>query len=147
MRIYLLVTSHDATALRSGGARLPLEAGRLVWGVSSAARDDQGATDLEELEYEALQDAIFSALQQSAPTRRGVALAGDLPDAALAEASTEGGAFGLRVQGEQTLVIASAHVTELDAARAEADDTDPALLWFDVAELPAALDYAEAPSR
>ena len=39
--------------------------------------------------------------------------------------------------------IASFHVTELDAAAAEADDTDPALLWFDATEAADALAYLD----
>ncbi|PWH05169.1 hypothetical protein DEO23_13890 [Brachybacterium endophyticum] len=142
MRIFVPVTVDDAPVLRSGTTRLPLAADRIVWGVGDEARTDRPDVDLEELEYDALQDAVFSALQDVAPTERAVVLAGDLPDGALAGAGDEAGAFGLRLTSEETLRIVSAHATELDAAGAEADDTDPALLWFDAVELGAALDYA-----
>ncbi|WP_152354367.1 DUF6912 family protein [Brachybacterium subflavum] len=147
MRIFAPVGPADHDALRSGAARVALETGRPVWGVSDAARADRAAEDVEELEYDALQDAVFSALGQIDPRMRALVLAGDVPDASLADASEDGGAFGLRLAREDTLVVASAHATELDAAAAEVDDTDPALLWFDASELPAAIDYAEAPLR
>ncbi|MBK0332203.1 hypothetical protein I8D64_12430 [Brachybacterium sp. MASK1Z-5] len=147
MRIFAPVGPADHDALRSGAARIALETGRLIWGVSDAARAERAEEDVEELEYDALQDAVFSALGQVDPRMRALVLAGDVPDASLADASEDGGAFGLRLAREGALVIASAHATELDAAAAEVDDTDPALLWFDASELPAALDYAEAPLR
>lgn len=147
MRIFAPVGPADHDTLRSGAARLSLEEGRPVWGVSDAALAERAGEDVEELEYDAMQDAVFSALGQVDPRMRALVLSGDVADGSLADASEDGGVFGLRLAREATLVIASAHATELDAAAAEVDDTDPVLLWFDASELPAALDYAEAPLR
>ncbi|WP_341855972.1 hypothetical protein [Brachybacterium sp. GPGPB12] len=66
----------------------------------------------------------------------------DVPDAAIGDAA-DGGAFGVLLGTPASARIASFHVTELDAAAAEADDTDPALLWFDVVEAREALAYLD----
>ena len=65
-----------------------------------------------------------------------------MPDDVLGEAP-DGGAFGVLLSSPASARIASFHVTELDAAAAEADDTDPALLWFDAADAADALAYLD----
>lgn len=54
----------------------------------------------------------------------------------------EGGPFGVRV-GETLADVHAVHVSELGRAEADASDTDPALLWFDVSEAQAALRYRD----
>lgn len=88
-----------------------------------------------------MQDAVHVALGAAGPDERALVIAADVPDQLVTGATEEGGAFGIRLTGEATAKVASFHVTELDAAAAEADDTDPALLWFDASEGPAALAF------
>lgn len=144
MRIYLPLLPGDQESMRSGSSLLELEAGRLAWGVAPAARADRPDEDAEDLEYEAVQDAAYWAIQDAlgaGDEDRSIAvIAGDAPDQQLVEASEEAGAFGLRLSGSAQLRLASVHVTELTARAAQDDDTDPALLWFDAAEAGAALD-------
>ncbi|EWS80813.1 hypothetical protein BF93_01665 [Brachybacterium phenoliresistens] len=150
MRIYLPVTPAEHAALRSGAGALELPAGRSAWAVHASARTDRPGEDPEDLEYDALQDAVHVALTsgpQEDPDRRALVVAGDVPDRAVVESPEEGGAYGIELPAPATLRIAAFHVSELGARAVEADDTDPALLWFDASEGAAALDYAEAPSR
>lgn len=146
MRIYLPLLDSDRAALESGSRVIDLEAGRDAWAVTAEARADRPDQDEEDLEYEALQDAVHVALTAAEPTARGLVIAADLPDAAVTASSEEGGAFGIRVREGNSARIASFHVSELDARAAEADDTDPALLWFDAGEGPDALEFLDAPS-
>ncbi|MFC0674500.1 DUF6912 family protein [Brachybacterium hainanense] len=145
MRIFLPVADTEHALLRSGAARLALEPGRTAWAVTASARADRPREDLEDLEYDALQDAVYAALQTGSddddPHRRALVVAGDTEDAALAEAGEEAGAYGVVTTAATGLRIASLHVTELGARAVEQDDTDPALLWFDVSEGPRALAY------
>lgn len=142
MRIYLPLTAPDRASLELASARLELAEGRAAWTVTDSARQDFPGEDLEDLEYEALQDAVHVAYGAGDPTRRALVIAADVPDAVLAEAP-DGGAFGVLLRSPAAARIASFHVTELDAAAAEADDTDPALLWFDAAEAADALAYLD----
>jgi hypothetical protein len=148
MRIFLPARTADQDALRLGARRLQLPSGRTVWGVSSEARAQAPDEDTEELEYDAIQDAVYAGLLEAdAPDRRLVVLAGDLPDAAVGPDTEESGMYGLRLERDETFALASVHVTELDAQSVADDDTDPALLWFDAGEAPRALDYAAERSR
>lgn len=142
MRIYLPLTAPDRASLELASTRLELAAGRAAWAVTASAERDFPGEDLEDLEYEALQDAVHVAYGACAPTQRAMVIALDVPDAAVREAA-DGGAFGVLLDTAASARIASFHVTELDAAAAEADDTDPALLWFDVAEARDALAYLD----
>lgn len=150
MRIYLPLADTDRFALETvapgaASVRVRVEQGRLAWGVSAAARSERPSEDAEDLEYEAIQDAVYAALESSPASvtgaRRVAVIAGDVSDGAVEDASAEAGAFGLRIVRAEDLRLASLHVTEQGADTVRADDTDPALLWFDVAEVPAALTY------
>lgn len=141
MRIYLPLTPNDRPVLESAGERLELTAGRMAWAVTAEARADRPGEDEEDLEYDALQDAVHIALSQGSETARALVIAADVPDAATAPAAEQGGAFGISLREAVPARVASFHVTELDAAAAAADDTDPALLWFDASEGAAALEY------
>ena len=144
MRIFAPAAPSDEAPLRAGAARIDLEAGRLAWGVSAQTLAENPGADLEDLEYEAIQDAAYAAFQEKgASDRRIIILAGDVPDSAVEERSAEGGAFGLRLREGAQMLLASAHVSELVGADAAADDTDPALLWFDRSEGASALAFAE----
>lgn len=162
MRIYVPLLPDDEAGLSATGAlpgRLALAADRPAWAVTPEARADRPGEDPEDLEYDAMQDAVYAALEGSAGTAGGASakrvtgdrrvgiLAGDVPDTALAAASATGGAFGVVLTAPAELRIASAHVTELGADAARADDTDPALLWFDVAETAEALSFLREPYR
>ncbi|GEM_PF-1940540 len=166
MRIYLPLLDADAAALAPHGSsadpasadatssksspetvpsRVRLEVDRPVWGVTPNVQAEHPGEDPEDLEYEALQDAVYAALESSprpvTGVRRVAVLAGDVSDGAVTDASETHGAFGLRAVRAEDVRLASVHVTELGADAVRADDTDPALLWFDVAEIPAALAY------
>lgn len=151
MRIYLPLTAADRAHLAqtpAGAARvlLPLERGRRAWAVTEGVLGDQVGADMEDLEYEAMQEAVHVAMTAALAAGqdgRLIVVAGDSPENAWTEDAAVGGAYGLRLQRDEALALASVHVTELTARAVDADDTDPALLWFDVAEVPAALDYAE----
>jgi hypothetical protein len=151
MRIYLPLQAQDTSAVAGSRTRCELGAGRALWGIGDGARAQHPGTDLEDLEYEAVQDAAFVALEAVASSRatacRAVVLAGDLPDPAPVEEAPDGGAFGLVLTEDAVLRLASIHVTERVAKDALADDTDPALLWFDVSEGASALDYAGLSSQ
>lgn len=134
MRIYLPLTAQDLPVLESSGRRLDLEVGRAAWSVTADAQDGRPGEDGEDLEYDALQDAVHVALSSGPDTARALAIAADVPDGVVEAATEDGGAFGIRLRTGCVAKIASFHVTELGAAAAEADDTDPALLWFDATE-------------
>lgn len=140
MRIYLPLTAPDRAALETASTQLELAAGRPAWAVTAEARTDRPGTDEEELEYDALQDAVHVALEAAAPSQRALVIAADV-EARLIEPAADGGAFGIRLASAGSARIASSHVTEMDAASADEDDTDPALLWFDAGEGPDALTY------
>jgi len=146
MRIYLPLTASDRSSLELASTRLELAAGRTAWGVTASAQRDFPGEDLEDLEYEALQDAVHVAYGAGSSTERALVLAADVPDSAVREAA-DAGAFGILLDTHASARIASFHVTELDAAAAEADDTDPALLWFDAAEATEALAYLDGAAR
>lgn len=141
MRIYLPLTTADRTALESSASDLDLDRGRAVWGVHAEARSDRPEQDVEDLEYDALQDAVHVAYLAAPAERRALVIAADVADSALELAEAGGGAFGLVTGAATRARLASFHVTELDAAAAAADDTDPALLWFDASEGPDALAF------
>lgn len=153
MRIYVPVTEEDREALAASPtpSRLPLGPGRPAWAVTPSARAERPGEDAEDLEYEALQDAVYADLtgigggsttaSATAQSRRHGVIAGDVPDHLLAEASQTGGAFGVKVETAAQMEVASVHVTEHSTEHILADDTDPALLWFDSSEVPAALAY------
>jgi hypothetical protein len=143
MRIYLPSTAEDRSAVESAASGLELSAGRAAWGVTAEARADHPGEDEEDLEYEALQDAVHIAYGSGPSTSRALIIAADAPEGALGAETETGGAFGIVVREGVRAKIASFQVTELDAAAAEADDTDPALLWFDASEGAEALAFLE----
>lgn len=147
MRIYLPLTEHDRRTLETAGSRIELEAGRAAWAVTTEARADRPGEDEEELEYDALQDAVHIAFTMGTSSARALVIAADVPDGAPSPAPEDGGVFGVVLRETTTAKIASLHVTELDAAAAEADDTDPALLWFDTSETVDALSYLDAAAK
>ncbi|MEE1649619.1 hypothetical protein V1260_02310 [Brachybacterium sp. J144] len=140
MRIYLPLTPADRPVLERSGSDVELVAGRAAWAVTAEARASFPQGDEEDLEYEALQEATHVALGEVAAASRALVIALDVPERDLASAE-DGGAYGIAAVRATNGRIASFHVTELSAAAAEADDTDPALLWFDAAEGPRALEY------
>jgi hypothetical protein len=142
MRIYLPLTASDRASLELASSRVELAVGRAAWAVTEPAQHDFPGADLEDLEYEALQDAVHVAYSSGGAGQRALVIAADVADDVLEEAA-DGGAFGVLLRAPASARIASFHVTELDAAAAEADDTDPALLWFDAAEAAAALSYLD----
>ena len=144
MRIYLPLTAEDRAALTTPGSGIELAPGRTAWAVTSEARADRPDDDVEDLEYDALQDAVHVAFGAGTSSARALVIAVDVPDSTVEAATEDGGAFGLRLRTTATAKIASLHVTELDAAAAQADDTDPALLWFDVSEVSDAQSYLDA---
>ncbi|PZP14962.1 MAG: hypothetical protein DI611_10420 [Brachybacterium faecium] len=139
MRIYLPLADEDRPALLSARREIDLPAGREAWAVTAEARADRPGEDIEDLEYDAVQDAVHVALQAVEPDARALVMAADVADKALEGATSTGGAYGVRLVSGARAVIASFHVTEQDARTAEQDDTDPALLWFDASEGPSAL--------
>lgn len=161
MRIYLPLSAEPRASLETAAGtatpRIPLDAGTRGWAVSGWAQAGRPDEDAEDLEYDALQDAVYVALGEpdaqdpataTADPRgaRVAVLAGDVPDAVVIDASQDGGAFGVAIQGSATIEVASVHVTELGARAVRESDTDPALLWFDRSEVAAALDYSDARS-
>ncbi|MGO1226264.1 MAG: DUF6912 family protein [Brachybacterium sp.] len=144
MRIYLPLTDQDRRTLEGAGARLDLEAGRTAWAVTVEARADRSGEDEEDLEYDALQDAVHVAFSTGRSSARALVIAADVPDGALSPGAEDSGVFGVVLREATSARIASLHVTEQDAAAAHADDTDPALLWFDTSEATDALDYLDA---
>lgn len=144
MRIFLPLLAEDRTVITASGLQLDLGPGRAAWAVTAEARADRSGEDEEDLEYDALQDATHIALSGAAPDGRAMVIAADVPDAALQPAGDTGGAYGVVTAAEARAKIASFHVTELDAQSAAADDTDPALLWFDVSEGGDALAFLDA---
>lgn len=140
MRVYLPVLPAEHDLIRSGAARLPIAAGRDAWRVGAEARASVPG-DEEDLEYEAMQDAVHVALGAAEAGSRALIVAGDVPDALIGEGDPTTGLYGATAISDAQLKIASLHVTELDASAAAASDTDPALLWFDAQEGAAALDY------
>lgn len=154
MRIYVPLLAADVAALRRDvppRSRLALVNGRAAWAVTDASRADRAGEDVEDLEYDALQDAAYADLEDPARRADGAhrrigILAGDVPESAVRDASATGGAFGVRLTRAEELKIASLHVTEQGATAIRDDDTEPALLWFDVAELAAGFDYLSEPS-
>lgn len=145
MRIYLPLADKDRPALLSARREIDLPAGREAWAVTAEARADRPGEDIEDLEYDAVQDAVHVALQAVEPDARALVMAADVADKALEGATSTGGAYGVRLVSGARAVIASFHVTEQDARTAEQDDTDPALLWFDASEGPSALAQLDRP--
>lgn len=143
MRIYLPLLAQDRPALQGGRRLLDLEEDRAAWAVTAEARGDRPGQDEEDLEYEALQDAVHVAFTAAEGSSRVLVIAADAPGDVIAAATEEGGAFGVRLRERRSAEIASFHVTEQDARTAEADDTDPALLWFDAGEGRDALAYLD----
>lgn len=143
MRIYLPLTAEDREALESAARELELAAGRPAWGVSTEARTERSEQDEEDLEYDALQDAVHIAFSLGGGDSRALVIAADAPDEALAGEQESGGAFGVVTRQATRARIASFHVSELDAESADQDDTDPALLWFDASEGTDALAYLD----
>ncbi|MDN5898629.1 MAG: hypothetical protein L0H74_01010 [Brachybacterium sp.] len=134
MRIYLPLIAQDRPSLQDGRRAIDLDAGRVAWAVTSEASTDRPGQDEEDLEYEALQDAVHVAFTAAEGSQRVLVISADVPDGLIAAATEDGGAFGIRLRERRSAKIASFHVTEQDADAAEADDTDPALLWFDAGE-------------
>ncbi|ASK64905.1 hypothetical protein CFK39_02615 [Brachybacterium avium] len=134
MRIYLPLLAPDRPSLQDGRKVIDLDAGRAAWAVTAEARTDRPEQDEEDLEYEALQDAVHIAFTAAGSSERVLVIAADIPDGLVAAATEDGGAFGIRVRERRSAKIASFHVTEQSAAAADVDDTDPALLWFDAGE-------------
>lgn len=143
MRIYLPLSAQDRPVLEAAGAVVELAAERPAWAVTTEALSDRAGQDEEDLEYEALQDAVHVAFTGASSTSRVLVIAADVPDRVVVPSSEDGGAFGIRLREAWSAKIASFHVTEQDAATADADDTDPALLWFDAGEGRDALAYLD----
>ena len=144
MRIFLPLTTEDRTDIAASASRLSLSEGRAAWAVTAEVRSDRAGEDEEELEYDAIQDAVHVALGAVGPQYRALVIAADVPQTALRTAEDSGGAYGVAITSPVEATIASFHVTELDARGAAEDDTDPALLWFDATEGPQALAYLDA---
>ncbi|ATG54439.1 hypothetical protein CFK41_06400 [Brachybacterium ginsengisoli] len=144
MRLYLPLTPQDRPAIQDARANVDLEEGRAAWAVTSEASADRPGEDEEDLEYEALQDAVHVAFTGARSTERVLVIAADVPDGAVLPATEDGGAFGIRLRELRSARIASFHVTEQTAEAADADDTDPALLWFDAGEGSEALEFLDA---
>lgn len=144
MRIFLPLSAEERTVLAASGSQLELTSGRAAWAATAEARADRSGEDEEDVEYEAMQDAAHIALNGVAADARAMVIAADVPDEALQPAGANGGAFGVVTVTGARAKIASFHVTELDARSAAAEDTDPALLWFDVSEGPVALAFLDA---
>lgn len=142
MRIFLPSSRSDREHIARGTLRLELAAGRAAWAVTAPVQAEHPGVDDEDLEYEALQDATFVALGETAPHSRALVLAAEVAPAVIDEHPDHLGAFGLTLRAGQARIVAF-HVTEQTAAAAAADDTDPALLWFDAGEPAAALDYLD----
>lgn len=121
------------------GDLVTLPAGTVLFACTAEARSSIGG-DEEDLEYEALQDAVHVAFTQG--PGRAVVLAGDVRDADLADGPQETGLFGLVAARETVLRAAAWHVSELEREAAEASDTEPALLWFDTSEAVRVLEVA-----
>src|SRR5690606_41665113 len=115
MRIFLPLAAPDRAVLETGG-RLALAEDRRAWAVTAEARADRPGEDEEDLEYDALQDAVHIALSQGADDARALVIAADVPDAMTAPAAEEGGAFGVSPRETASARSASLHVTELAAA-------------------------------
>lgn len=147
MRIFLPAAPADHETLRASPTQLEIAEGRAAWAVTSEARADRPGVEEEDLEYDALQDAVHVALSTGERDARALVIAADVPAEALGEATDTGGVYGVVTTFAARARIAALHVTELDATAADADDTDPALLWFDPSEAPAALDFAGAGPR
>lgn len=143
MRIYLPLSAQDRQALQDGRRALDLDAGRAAWAVTSEARADRPGEDVEDLEYEAMQDAVFVACSAAQPEQRVLVIAADVHDGAITPETEQAGAFGIVLTAGASAKIASFHVTEQDAATADADDTDPALYWFDAVESREALSFLD----
>lgn len=143
MRIFLPLTAEDRSVLSAAGTRIEIAAGRPAWAVTAPARADRPGEDEEDLEYDALQDAVHVALCEAGPTSRGLVLALDVPDRALGLAEETGGAYGAVLLETVKSSLAAVHVTELTAQAAAEDDTDPALLWFDPSEGREAIAYLD----
>lgn len=144
MRIFLPLLAEDRTVIAASGLQLDLGPGRAAWAVTAGARADRSGEEEEDLEYDAIQDATHIALSGAEPDARAMVIAADVPDAAVQSAEETGGAYGVVTATDARAKIASLHVTELDAQSAAADDTDPALLWFDVSEGAEALAFLDA---
>ena len=144
MRIYLPLTDLDRRTLEIAGTRVDLDAGRAAWAVTAEARADRPGEDEEDLEYEALQDAVHIAFGAGPSSARALVIAADVPEGAPSPAAEDAGVFGVVLREATSARIASLHVTEQNAAAADADDTDPALLWFDTSEATDALAYLDA---
>ena len=140
MRIYLPSSRSDREQFARGSSHLELDAGRAAFAATDSVRAEQPGTDDEDLEYEALQEAAFVALSETEPHSRALVIAAEVPARAITGHPEQLGAFGLTLGAGQARIVAF-HVTEQTATAAAADDTDPALLWFDAAEPAAALDY------
>lgn len=143
MRIFVPMGSSDWTQLRASSRNVTLEAGRVAWALTREARADRPTADPEDLEYDALQDAVFYALTSLAnenENSRVAVMAVEVPESA-ASAATDLGAYGITLH-EGHGRLASIHVTELGRHDAEASDEDPALLWFDPSEIATAEAYA-----
>lgn len=146
MRIYLPLTDLDRRTLEIAGAHVDLDAGRAAWAVTAEARADRPGEDEEELEYEALQDAVHIAFSEGRSMARALVIAADVPDGVPSPAAEDAGVFGIVLPESTSARIASLHVTEQNAATADTDDTDPALLWFDISEATDALAFLDAAS-
>lgn len=143
MRIYLPMSAEDRTILENSPSGHELHAGRAAWGVTGPASADNPDHDDEDLEYEAMQDAMHVALLSADATSRALVIAVDVPEGTVAAAEESGGAFGVELRETARVRIASFHVSELDAVAAQQDDTDPALLWFDASEVTDAFAYLD----
>lgn len=138
MRVYIPRLPGEITSRGSlpPGTRLD------AFGVRTGA--GAAATDPEELEYEAMLTAAFTAVARALATDPGsrvAVLAADSPVVA-----------GPDADGRVEVVVGadfhpvSVHVSELGAAAIEADENEPGLLWFDISETAAAAAFARRSS-
>src|SRR5699024_7799753 len=94
MRIYLPLTAQDRPVLEERRGAIDLAHGRAAWAVHAEARADRPEEDEEDLEYEAMQDAVHVAFAAAQPSQKVLVIAADVPDGALVPATEDGGASG-----------------------------------------------------
>lgn len=131
MRVYLPLLREELTELARHG-RTPA---RVVYGVTDELRRLDATADEEDLEFEAMCQALDAA--RSLGSGRRVVVAADA-------AAREGSGEGAALLGEEALAVAdvvSFHVEETESEAGEGYDD---LLWYDVTEL-AALVTPDAP--
>jgi len=139
-RIYLPVDTDDLRALHDGASLPPPRAAHAV---TSALRASLPGADLEELEYAALLAAAGAARRARGQTAgRRVVVAADVATGTIRPAdATEGtGPTDGRSDGGLTAPLGLRDVASFHADE-QPGGGDEDLLWFDVSELGALLDW------